>query len=162
MKKQKGFMGYVYLAVALFLAAAGVAVVMKYNSAITRADKAEQDAKEWKEAHDVEVAEANRLNGDLNEARKTAAARTKERDVSNSKLAATNAKLEALERSNPTAAANLRTPIDPDVRSLRRLNAGCSADTALPCTPGRPSADSATPAEGRDDKGTHSGERSSS
>lgn len=159
MNRQRGFMIWVYLAVAAFLAAAGVAIVTTYNHAITRATTAEQDAKEWKEAHALEVENSNRLYGDLNAQKKLVTSRTTERNQAASQLATALSKLDQLAASNPVAAANLRTPVDPDVRSLRRLNAGCSASLAVQCTPGRPSGDGAAAAEGRDDQRPDSGER---
>lgn len=159
MNRQKGFIVWVYLAVFVLLAAAGTTVIVSYNNAIKGRETAENAAKTWQLAHEAVVVENTRLQGDIDAAKKTAVVRTAERDRANIDLAKTRATLDQLAAANSEAAANLALRINPDVRSLRRINAGCAADVKVQCTPRRSATDAGTPAGGRDGQGTDSRER---
>jgi hypothetical protein len=162
MKRQDGFMIWVYLAVVVFVAAAGAGIVWKYNNALEGKIKAENEAKTWLQAHEAAEVKASRLQGDINERDKLLGARDERIKTliqSNTRFAAALAKLA---QEKPEVAVNLATPVHPDVRRLRRVEAGCStADLSVQCTPQPARTNPAASAQGRHVERPPAGEQGS-
>lgn len=101
-------MGYVYLAVIVFLLAAGGTVVWKYNHSIAEAAKLEQSLKaaklETQAARDA-IKDAStsydKLQGKYNELDSKLKAKTQNEIKLRKQLAVTQASLEALKNTNP-------------------------------------------------------------
>lgn len=168
MKRQGGFAILIYLAIFAFIAAAGAAVVMKYNSAIEgrkdaeaktlvekdAKEKAIKRAEEWKDR-------AAQLQGDINARDKIVEAKNSENKDLRRELDTRKKAMAALAARDANAAAYLAAPVANGVRLQRRVDAGCTPDLSVQCAPRLLRPDSTTSAAGRDERGTPDGERRS-
>lgn len=114
-------MGWVYLAIGIFLVAAGTAVVWKYNSAIERAVAAEQRADVAEEGLKAYALSYNKLLGDYKNLDKTLQAKTQADKKIRKELDNVQAQLEELKRSIPAVKEWADTTVpEPVVKLLQQ------------------------------------------
>ena len=167
-KRERGFIVWVYLAVFVFIAAAGATVVTKYNSAVegrkdaeaardeerTQKEKAIKQANDWKN-------EAARLQGDLDTTNKLLKDKDDDAKRLQQKLRRSEQAMAALAASSASARDYLSAPVDNGVRLQRRASAGCAPDLSVQCVPEPSGPDAAAADARRDEQGPDRGERRS-
>jgi LysB family phage lysis regulatory protein len=121
-------MMYVYIAIALFLVAAGGTVVWKYNHAIERAVEAEQRAataeeglKAYEKSYNYLLAQHKKLDATLT-------AKTKSDIKIRQELNNVQAQLEELKRKDPTVMEWANEPVPPAVIDFLRVKPDAPAD----------------------------------
>lgn len=133
--KQRGFVIYIYLIVLAFVGAAGFGVVHKYNSAIEGRKDAEKERDSAIVSRNSYKAEGDRLKGDINARDVLLDQKNRENDALSRGLVLAKQAMATLAAANAAARSYLGSPVDDAVRMQRRLNAGCSTDLNVPCTP---------------------------
>lgn len=152
---------WVYLLLAIGIASAGFTGVEAYNHAITRATKAEEAAATWRADSEGKKKELEQWKGDYELAEANGEAERKLGDAAKRTAANLARELAALKARDPGAARYLDTPVPESVRMQRRINAGCSPDPKVPCTPRGLGTEGAASDDRRDKPGAAPGEQGS-
>jgi hypothetical protein len=148
---------WVGLVLGLLVLGAGAFAIYSYNSAITRADKAEKHAAEVDLENATLRATLKKRQEQFDNADEISRQRGIRIGILEKELQASDDKFRTLQAQSKPDRDWAATPVPDATRVLRRVNAGCSADLALPCPGTEPGANTRAPDDGRDKRRTPTG-----